>query len=122
MAVKAEIDKAIAAHGKWKVRLKQAIDTGTFEGSVESIADETGCEFGKWLFGRTLSPTDKADAHYNAVKQIHTEFHKAAVKVVKLALAGKKDEANKMMAYGGEFTIISGKLTTAMIDWKKSLE
>ena len=37
MINKEEIDKAIAAHGMWKTRLKQAIDTGEIDLPVETI-------------------------------------------------------------------------------------
>jgi hypothetical protein len=34
-------------------------------------------------------------------------------------LDGKKEEAEKMMELGGEYASISGKLTRAMMEWKK---
>jgi chemoreceptor zinc-binding protein len=121
MADKPEIDKAIAAHGMWKTRLKMAIETGKLETPVETIRMDNQCVFGKWLYGTTLTSVDKASIHYKTVKELHTEFHKTAARVAELAFSANKIEAEEMMSLGGEFAAVSEKLTTAMVAWKKSL-
>jgi Chemoreceptor zinc-binding domain len=114
-----ELDKAIDAHGMWKARLRKAIDTGKTEASVDTIRQDNQCVFGKWLYGVTLTAVDKASSHYKTVKDLHAEFHKAAAAVAEVAVGGKKAEAEKMMARGGEFSTVSIKLTQAMLEWKK---
>ena len=114
-----ELDKAIGAHGMWKTRLKTAIETGKTEVPVETIRQDNQCVFGKWLYGTTLTSVDKASSHYKTVRELHAEFHKTAARVTELALGGKKAEAEAMMALGGEYAGISGKLTQAMMAWKK---
>jgi Chemoreceptor zinc-binding domain len=114
-----EIDKAIGAHGMWKTRLKLAVDTGKTDTPVETIGQDNQCAFGKWLYGPTLTSMDKASSDYKTVKNLHAEFHKTAARVVTLVLDGKKEEAEKMMELGGEYASISGKLTRAMMEWKK---
>jgi methyl-accepting chemotaxis protein len=116
-----EIDKAIGAHGMWKNRLKQAIDTGNLEISVATIGAKDQCAFGKWLHGTTLSPHDKVSEHYKAVAELHAQFHKVAARVAELATAGKKSEAEKLLGSDSEFVSISTKLTAAMMAWKKSV-
>lgn len=113
-----EIDKAIAAHGMWKVRLKSAISTGTSEVPVATIRVDNQCPFGKWLYGETLSASDKATPSYKAVKDLHAEFHKVAAKVAELAVSGKKDDAENILSQ--EFAAASVKLTAAMMEWKKT--
>jgi hypothetical protein len=78
MANKEELDKAIAAHGLWKARLKSAIDTRKLETDVETIRSENQCSFGKWLFGPTLTSADRSSLHYVTIKALHAEFHKTA--------------------------------------------
>ena len=112
-----EIDKAIAAHGMWKVRLKSAISTGTSEMPVATIRTDNQCAFGQWLYGQTLSASDKATPNYKTVKDLHAEFHKVAAKVAEFALSGKKDEAENVLSH--EFAATSVKLTAAMMEWKK---
>jgi methyl-accepting chemotaxis protein len=114
-----ELDKAIGAHGMWKARLKTAIETGKTEVPVETIRQDNQCAFGKWLYGTTLTSVDKASSHYKTVRALHAEFHKTAARLTELALGGKKAEAEAMLALGGEYAGISGKLTQAMLAWKK---
>jgi len=122
MAQVQEIEKAIGAHGMWKARLKAAIDTGKSEMPVETIRVDNQCEFGKWLYGATLSAQDKTSPHYSKVKELHAQFHKTAARVAALALSGKKAEAEKMIASGGEYAEASAKLTGAMMEWDKSVK
>jgi hypothetical protein len=114
-----EIDKAIGAHGMWKTRLKMAIDTGKVDAPLDVIRTDNQCAFGKWLYGTTLSAADKTSPDYQAVKTLHAEFHKTAANVAELASSGKKAEAEKLMGFTGAFTLVSGKLTAAMMEWKK---
>lgn len=118
MAIQEEIDKAIGAHGMWKARLKQAIETGQLEVSVDTIKVDNQCAFGKWLYGPTLTDADRNSPHFKDVKSLHAEFHKVAGRVAELAVVGKKTDAEKIMAMGGEFAGISAKLTSAMMKWK----
>jgi len=116
-----EIDKAIGAHGMWKTRLKQAIDTGKLDVSPSEIRMKDHCPFGKWLHGPAFSAQDKTSPHYKTVIELHTQFHQAAAKIAELAIAGKKSEAEKLLASGSEFVSISSKLTMTLSTWKKSL-
>ena len=118
MAIIEEIDKAIGAHGMWKMRLKAAVDTGKIDTSVDAIRQDSQCMFGKWLYGASLTSADKASSHYKTVRAIHAEFHKTAARVAELASSGRKAEAEAMMALGGEYASVSGKLTRAMMEWK----
>ncbi|NOU16254.1 MAG: CZB domain-containing protein [Bacteroidales bacterium] len=113
-----ELDKAIGAHGFWKTRLINTIESGKIDTDIETIRQDNQCAFGKWLYGSTLSSFDKSSNHYKTVKELHAEFHKAAAHVVELAVNGKKAEAEKMIAYGGNYARISSKLTQAMVEWK----
>ncbi len=117
MASIEELDKAIGAHGMWKVHLKTVISTGKTDAPLATIRADNECAFGKWLYGQTLTALDKATAEYRTVRDLHAQFHKAAGRVAELATSGNKDGAEKLLA--DEFTAVSLKLTTAMIAWKK---
>lgn len=119
MANVQEIDKAIGAHGMWKTRLKMAIDTGAVDTPVETIRMDNQCALGKWLYGTTLNTVDKTSANYKSVQALHADFHKSAARVAELALSGKKPDAEKMMNLNGEFSVVSGKLISALMEWKK---
>lgn len=114
-----EIDKAISAHGMWKQRLKSAIETGNSEFNVNKVTLDNLCDFGKWLY--TLDSNIRLTESWNSIQKLHAEFHKIAANILDLALKGKKEEASKGIALGSEYAAISGKLTTAMMKWKREL-
>jgi Chemoreceptor zinc-binding domain len=116
-----EIDKAIGAHGIWKTRLKQAIATGKLDVKPAEIKLKDHCPFGKWLHGSSLTDQDKTSQYYLKTVELHARFHLVAAKVAELAIAGKKVEAEKLLASGGEFLTISGNLTETLMNWKQSL-
>jgi len=119
MPTTAEIDKYIAAHGMWKARLRQVITTGKSDTPAATIRRDDQCEFGKWL--HSASPSDRRHPSFVQVKSLHQQFHQAAAHVVELAAAGKAADAERLMAFGGEFAAISVELTNAMKGWKQAI-
>lgn len=116
--VRDQITAAIAAHGKWKTRLKSAIGQGTSEFSPATVRLDNACDFGKWL--RSAGPEARKSEHFHHAVALHAEFHKAAADVLALALAGKKDEAEAKLDLGGEFAHLSAELTREMSAWLKA--
>ncbi|MGC8638786.1 MAG: CZB domain-containing protein [Isosphaeraceae bacterium] len=113
------IDKAIAAHARWKSHLRQAINTGKSDFTVEVVRPDSLCEFGKWL--RERPAAEKMSEHYKTVSDLHARFHFEASHVLELALAGEREKATAAMAVGGPFANVSSKLTAVMTAWKLSL-
>lgn len=118
MVDQAMITKAIGAHGMWKERLKKAIATGQSEFQVAGVQVDNGCEFGKWLY--SLPGSDRMSPGGKAVVDLHAKFHKEAARVLGMALAGQKAEADKAIGFGSDFAKISGDLTKAMMMWQKA--
>lgn len=118
MASKEELDKGVGAHGMWKTRLKNAINSGTLDVPVEVVRADNQCAFGKWLY--SLGASEQSSVHFSTVKNLHGRFHNAAASVAELALAGKKSEATKSIEEG-EYSKASNDLTLAMMAWKRSL-
>jgi chemoreceptor zinc-binding protein len=115
-----QITKAVAAHAKWKRRLRDAIDTGTSDIDTSTAGRDNVCEFGKWLHG-DVPVSQKASPHYTACVTLHAQFHKAAADVLALALRGKKDEAEELLkASGSPFNHASAALTHEMMAWKQA--
>ena len=121
MSVHDEIDKAVSAHGMWKQKLRQAIDTGECESTPERVKCDNNCSFGKWLYER-IDPSVKSMPHYHEIVTLHAEFHQEASAILALALKGKTDEAHQRLALGGEFSKISANLTKKMHAWQHALE
>ena len=114
-----EINKAIGAHGMWKQRLRQAIDTGQSEFSVERVRPDNLCDFGKWL--HALPAKDSSSAHWKSVQELHAKFHTEAARVLELAVKGQKQKAEAGLSPDSGFAKISLELTSAMMKWKGSL-
>lgn len=120
MNVHEEIDKAISAHGQWKVKLRNAIDTGECESTPEKVKMDNNCSFGKWLHYR-LDDSYKNGPLYQEIVELHANFHKEAGAILALALKGSKDEANELLKLGSKFSAYSANLTKKMKEWQASL-
>ena len=119
MAFDDEIGKAIGAHGVCKMRLRTAIDTGKADAQAADVAKDNACAFGQWLYGPSLSPSVRASLDYQSVRKLHADFHKCASKVIECVGHGDKDKAHALME--GEYSKVSGDLTSAMMKWKASV-
>lgn len=116
MEITEALDRAIAAHAKWKYRLMEAIDTGQSEWRVDDVRADNACEFGKWL--ATLSFSERLSSHFKEIHSLHAEFHIQASNVLQLALSRQVPEATKAMALGSRFARVSSQLTMAVLAWK----
>lgn len=112
------LDKAIAAHAKWKYHLMDAIDSGKSPWRVDDVRTDHACEFGKWLIALPLS--ERLSDHANKVRSLHAEFHALAAHVLELALAGRKEEARAAMAFGSRFAVVSANLTVSILAWNEA--
>lgn len=112
------ISKGIGAHGMWKQRLIDAINTGQSEWTPSVVCQDDQCEFGKWFY--SCSDSEKKSSHYDKIKTLHASFHKTAADVLGLALGGKKTEAEKAIGEGSDYKSISYSLTKEMMAWKSS--
>jgi len=114
MALENNIHKAIFAHGKWKNRLKQAINQGKSDIDVATTAKKDACEFGKWLY---QDHDAKKSPHYDDVESLHATFHQHASEVLKLALDGQKTLAEKHMEFGSNYATSSTQLVNKLGQW-----
>jgi FMN phosphatase YigB (HAD superfamily) len=89
MSTTESITKAIAAHGLWKTRLKEAVATGSSLFRPDAVKLDNACDFGKWLY--SMTPAQR-DAGWEKIKGLHAAFHLEASKILALALTGKKAE------------------------------
>lgn len=111
------LERAIAAHAKWKYRLLEAIDARRSEWHVSDVRSDQGCEFGKWL--ASLPLTERLSPHCQKVRTLHSEFHAAAAHVLELALAGRQEEGRTEMGFGSRFAAVSADLVVAVNAWKE---
>ncbi len=102
--------------------LKSAVVTGKLDLQVSTIKADDQCNFGRWLYGPTITAQQKNSSRYKAVRELHAIFHEKASKVAGLAVSGDKGLAMEMLEVNGEFSIASAALTTAMMAWLDEAE
>jgi methyl-accepting chemotaxis protein len=111
------LQSAMAAYATWTGRLKAAIASGTFETPVSTMRADNQCQFGKWLYGKDISAAEAQTENYRRTKQLHAQFHEEASKVAQLALAGRKEAAEKAMGPASDYARISSALTGVLTRW-----
>ena len=115
-----QIQKAITAHGVFKVRLGQMVEAGTNEMTAPVASADDQCALGQWLYGG-MDPAAKGSPHYQTVKDLHATFHHAAGDIVGLSAAHKRSDALAAMEMGSTFKQASAKLVMALSAWSDSL-
>jgi hypothetical protein len=115
-----QIQRAITAHGVFKVRLSLIVESGTADMTAAVAGADNLCPVGQWLYG-ALDPSVKAGPYYENVWVLHATFHRAAGEVMALALARKQGEALAAMETPSTFKQASDKLVAALTAWSESL-
>ena len=113
--IKDQIQAAIAAHSQWKGRLLDAIKTGQSEFKPNTVKLDNQCAFGKWLY--SLPREQQESQACKEIKEGHAKFHQSAGRVLDLALAGKKEDAEKEIAFGSEYSKNSSHLVATLTKW-----
>ncbi|MBE9563078.1 MAG: CZB domain-containing protein [Proteobacteria bacterium] len=107
-----KIDKAIWAHSRWKIHLKQAIETGKSDFNVETTSNHHDCVFGQWLD----SKDGKKLPEYDTVVEFHRNFHIEAANILDLALKGDASAATAKMQMGSKFNQLTAKLVNKLAE------
>ena len=114
-----EIDLAIGAHTRWKMRLRTALACGEEQLDALAISRDDQCVFGQWLHGGNLDPTARASTEFAEVVRLHAEFHISAGRIVAAIDEERRDLAGDIML--GEFAQRSDRLIKALQAWKAAL-
>lgn len=113
-----EIRKAVATHSLWKSRLRQAIDSGRSQWTVEEVAAADQCELGRWLESVEAAGDDAA--RVERIRDLHRKFHREAAQVLQLAHGGQHGVANMAMAAGSPFDRLTNELTRELMLWSRA--
>ena len=116
MALKHEIDQAIADHAAWKSRFRDFIN-GKIELDADTVGKENHCHFGKWIEHegeRMLLPKEVHDEIFS----LHAEFHRVAAAVIEKKNKGDIQGAHQDIASNGAFGRASAALMQRMLKIK----
>ena len=117
MAINEEIAKAFGAHGLWRTRIQQAIDSCDCEHTPDDVSRDDKCVFGRWLYGPELPASVRGSSDYKAVVSIHADFHQAAGEALRKALKGDREAATADLQ--GRFAEVSERLSAALVHWQR---
>ena len=107
-----DLDKALAAHAGWKVKLRMAInDKGKLD--AETITSDCQCDLGRWLKGDGRA-RHGGDPAFGACVAGHTAFHTAAGSIARAVNRGDYAGAEGLMAQGGAFAQASTAVAVAI--------
>lgn len=113
-----DLNDAVLAHTRWKIRLKSFISgKGDEVLKAEQVSRDNLCELGQWIYAEGTALADHGE--YQRLKHAHASFHQCAGKVVSLAAAGKTTDAERMLAPDGDFTKLSMAVVNAIHECKK---
>ncbi len=115
-----EISAAIHSHTAWKQTLRLAVDSGIVAPDGGDVGRDDLCPFGKWLQARTFNDSERG-RYYDAVCQLHTQFHRIAAITLYLAVSGKKAEAEQVMSTTGPYAQTASRLIWALSAWRRAV-
>jgi two-component system chemotaxis sensor kinase CheA len=118
--VSMRLTDAVAAHMKWRTRLRLLLDGQGEHLSADAVALDHVCDLGKWIYG-----DGKRYAHLPAFGELrgaHTRFHRCAGDVVIQHMQGNKCGAERMLGTGGAFAEASTETVKAIMKLQKTLE
>ncbi len=112
-------DEAVAAHTKWKARLRATLDGAGEALDPAMVARDDACDLGRWIHGD--GSRYKALAEHQALRAAHARFHTCAAEVVTKSAQGMKAEAESLMASGGAFSKTSTETISAIMAMQRAV-
>ncbi len=113
-----QIDRVIIAHIEWKNTLDEVFKTRKSSISVEHAANDSLCDFGRWLTGPNVPPSFLLTERYTKISRLHYDFHKAAAVVLDLALRLCDVDDLVLDVAFREYNHASNELMRELLDWK----
>ena len=112
-----DLDKALQAHGEWKLKLRSAIAKKE-QLDAKTIGADNCCPLGKWLHGEARTQYAKLKSYGTCVAK-HADFHREAGRVAATINQGKYTEAEAMLAGGTPYAAASSAVGGAILGLKK---
>ena len=114
-----DLNEAIQKHAQWKFRFRQAM-LAHEPMDAAAISKDNNCELGKWLHGEARALHGECKAHARCL-QLHATFHVEAGKIAAVVNAGRKDDAERMMAAGSPFSEATKAVAVTLIELQQEI-
>ncbi len=112
-------DESVAAHTRWKARLRAALDGVVEALDPATVARDDACDLGRWIHGD--GDRYKALAEHQVLLAAHARFHQCAAEVVTKKALGMKAEAETLMANKGDFSRTSTETISAIMAMQRAV-
>ena len=90
-----DLDAIIDAHRQWKLKLREAIETGIHV-DVATLSRDDCCALGKWIYGDGQRLRNRGS--FTALIEKHAHFHRVAAQVGELINLGQYAQAEDALA------------------------
>lgn len=95
-----DLNSALVAHVRWKVRLLTSVETGEVPDRQTSCVDNR-CDLGKWIHGEA-ERCIKDPGLFQRLRSSHAEFHSGLGPIIDALASRHLDEAQRQI-HGPEF-------------------
>jgi hypothetical protein len=114
-----DFDHAIAAHTKWKRKIRAQLADRPRSLSPDEISLDHKCTLGSWIYGN--GTTYRLRPEYVKLKYEHTRLHLVAADLVRRSNTGESVAAELAPCASSEFSASSTAVIMAMVAMKKAL-
>jgi hypothetical protein len=111
-----DFDHAIAAHGKWKARLRAYLAEPDGSLLAPEIALDNICELGMWISGKGGKYSDLPE--FQSLRSEHARFHKAAAEIVRKVDSGQRVTEEAALGAKSEFSSASADVVRTITSFK----
>lgn len=111
---------AIEAHRCWLTGLEMAVCEGASWVDLDTVEPEAACEFGRYLADLASRGGASQLPRYRQVREMHAGFHTLAGQVLRLAQAGRQDQARVLCE--SDLQSCGMALLAAMSAWVREIE
>jgi len=110
------VDGIIDAHRQWKVKLRDAIETGASV-DVQTLSRDDCCALGKWVYGDGQRLAGRPT--FTELVGKHAHFHKVAGQVGELINQGRFSQAEDALAPGTPFSSATSEVVLVLSSAKR---
>lgn len=113
------IDEAISAHAKWKMKLSSYISKPDHSLQASAVGTDNGCDLGKWLHGEGKKYSRIPE--YAKLISDHARFHETAAEIVRKANSGQKVTDEVALGSKSKFAAASSAVVMSLMAMKSKM-
>jgi hypothetical protein len=114
-----DFDQAIAAHTKWRAKLRAYLAEPDGSLLAPEIALDNTCELGIWISGKGAKYSDLPEFH--SLRSQHARFHKAVAEIVRKVDSGQRYTEEVALGARSEFSSASADVVSAIMSFKAAV-